>query len=526
MKENRLYSLFLEVTKQCNAHCDHCGSSCDIKTNKGIDAKWFKKALDDVAEEYNPGTVFLYITGGEPLMRKDLFEITGYAKEKGYDWGLVTNGMLINDEIIKKLKDTGMKTMSISLDGMKETHESFRHVPGSFDIIVRNIKKLADANFVEHIQVTFTATKQNLYELPELYRFLRMLPIHSLRISNIDCIGRAKENKNLILDRDDLEFLFRFINKYKDSKELPVMWSCTHYFGDDGIHKDVTNKIFRCTTGINVASVLCDGTIYGCPNVQRQDFLVQGNIMTDNFIDIWKNGFKPFRDKNTIKSEKCNGCEYWDRCKGDSFHTFDFETKTQSYCFKETFSADIKNKKDNIPAIEDSEHFIEVKPKNHEFKRKLIFDKEASKDFLNYFKFGETHPLNMYEQQVALVGYENGNEYHVHYIVPCILLNRSGNMAVTNNFCLSHTMDEIDIINENLLKLKGKDYPSVKILGFAHSHPMDTEFRFSEPDVKYEELNVQRFGDNFLSVLVNPQKEKLVCFSSNELKQEYIKLNL
>ena len=57
-----------------------------------------------------------------------------------------------------------------------------------------------------------------------------MLPIHSLRISNIDCIGRAKENKNLILDRDDLEFLFRFINKYKDSKELPVMWSCTHYF--------------------------------------------------------------------------------------------------------------------------------------------------------------------------------------------------------------------------------------------------------------------------------------------------------
>ena len=58
MKENRLYSLFLEVTKQCNAHCDHCGSSCDIKTNKGIDAKWFKKALDDVAEEYTPGTVF------------------------------------------------------------------------------------------------------------------------------------------------------------------------------------------------------------------------------------------------------------------------------------------------------------------------------------------------------------------------------------------------------------------------------------------------------------------------------------
>lgn len=524
MKENRLYSLFLEVTKQCNAHCDHCGSSCNAKTDKGINAKWFKKGLDEITEKYNPNSVFLYITGGEPLMRKDLFDITGYAKEKGFNWGLVTNGMLMDEDKIEKLKETGMKTISISLDGIKETHESFRHVPGAFDKIIRNIKNLAAANFVEHIQVTFTATKQNLYELPELYRFLTMLPVDSLRISNIDCIGRAKDNKNLILDRDDFEFLFRFLNKHKASKKLPVMWSCTHYFGGNQKEKDVTNKLFQCYTGINVASILCDGTIYGCPNIQRQDFLVEGNIMKDNFMDIWENGFKFYRDRNNLKSKNCDSCEYWEDCKGDSFHTFDFDKKEQSYCFKETFSADAEKPKSISIPFKESEHFIEVKPSNNKFDRKLLLDADATHDLFEYFKFGKKHPLNMYEQQVTLVGYESKDEFHVHYIVPCLLLNRSGNMAVTNNFCLSHTMDEIDIINENLLKLYGKDYKPVKILGYAHSHPMDTEFKLSEPDIEFEKQNVLRFGPDFFSVLINPQKSKIVCFSSNELKQEYIKI--
>ena len=69
-------------------------------------------------------------------MRKDLFEITGYADSLGFKWGLVTNGMLITDDVIRKMKETHMSTITISLDGMKKTHEEFRHVPGSFDKII------------------------------------------------------------------------------------------------------------------------------------------------------------------------------------------------------------------------------------------------------------------------------------------------------------------------------------------------------------------------------------------------------
>ena len=155
-------------------------------------------------------------------MRKDLFEITGYADSLGFKWGLVTNGMLITDDVIRKMKETHMSTITISLDGMKKTHEEFRHVPGSFDKIISAIEKLKKSNFIEHIQVTFIATKSNISELPEVYRLLSMLEIDSLRISGVDPIGRAKDNEDLMLNQEDYFFLFDFMKKHSTSP-LPVV---------------------------------------------------------------------------------------------------------------------------------------------------------------------------------------------------------------------------------------------------------------------------------------------------------------
>lgn len=93
------------------------------------------------------------------------------------------------------------------------------------------IEKIKKSDFVEHIQVTFIATKNNISELPEVYRLLSMLEIDSLRISGIDPIGRAQDNENLMLDQEDYFFLFDFIKKHSTSP-LPVVWSCTHYFGN------------------------------------------------------------------------------------------------------------------------------------------------------------------------------------------------------------------------------------------------------------------------------------------------------
>lgn len=525
-----LYTLFFEVTSRCNALCDHCGSRCTASLQDELPPEVFKKVLDDVAKNFGTKAIMLNITGGEPLMRKDLFEIAGYADSLGFKWGLVTNGMLITDEVISKMKETHMSTISISLDGMKKTHEEFRHVPGSFDKIISGIKKMKNENFVEHIQVTFIATKNNISELPEVYRILSMLEIDSIRISGIDPIGRAQDNEHLMLDQEDYFFLFDFMKKHS-TDSLPVVWSCSHYFGNRENTLDPTGKKFTCYTGINIASVLSNGDIFGCPNIPRRKELIQGNVLKDSFCEVWKNKFEFYRNPNRTKAKQCEKCQYWEYCKGDSFHTFDFETNTPQFCYKNFFVQ--KNSPNEMTDVSYDDiisllvkkngvmkHYT-VEPKKFKANQTVIFTPQATKDLFSIFHFGEYHPSNLYEQQVALIGNNFKGITLVKYVVPSILYNRAGNMATMDDFSISQILDEVAIINENLIKsdlIYRDTYGNVKFLGFAHSHPEETEFRFSIYDTKNHLDFVKQFGD-FLSIILNPQKKKIVCFSGEECKQ-------
>lgn len=525
-----LHTLFFEVTSRCNALCDHCGSRCTASKKDELSPETFKKVLDSVAENFGTKAIMLNITGGEPLMRKDLFEITGYADSLGFKWGLVTNGMLITDDVIGKMKETHMSTITISLDGMKKTHEEFRHVPGSFDRIISAIERLKKDDFVEHIQVTFIATKNNICELPEVYRLLSMLEIDSLRISGIDPIGRAKDNEKLMLSQEDYLFLFDFIKKHKYSS-LPVIWSCTHYFGNTERTLDPTGKIFSCYTGIHVASVLSNGDIFGCPNIPRRKELIQGNVLKDDFCEVWKNKFEFYRNPNRTKAKQCEECEYWNYCKGDSFHTFDFETNTPQFCYKKFFTEKVNLAETADISYEDivasllqkngKMQHLTVKPSTFEATKTVIFTPQATKDLFDFFHYGECHPSNLYEQQVALIGNNLGNISLVKYIVPAILYNRAGNMATMDDFCISQIMDEVSIINENIPKsdlIYQDSFGNVEFIGFAHSHPQETDFRFSIHDVNNHKDFVKQYG-NFLSIILNPQKKKIVCFSGEDCVQ-------
>ena len=525
-----LHTLFFEVTSRCNALCDHCGSRCTASKRDELSSQDFKKVLDNVAENFGTKAIMLNITGGEPLMRKDLFEITEYADSLGFKWGLVTNGMLITDDVISKMKETHMSTITISLDGMQKTHEEFRHVPGCFNRIISAIEKLKDSDFIEHIQVTFIATKNNIYELPEVYRLLSMLEIDSLRISGIDPIGRAKENEHLMLNREEYVYLFDFMKKHRTSP-LPVVWSCTHYFGNTENTIDPTGKKFKCDTGIHVASVLSNGDIFGCPNIPRRQELIQGNVLKDDFCEVWKNNFEFYRDPNRTKAKQCEGCEYWNYCKGDSFHTFDFETNTPQFCYKKFLAEKVDLAKpvdvsyENIIASlvqkNGTMQHLTVKPSTFKANKTVIITPQATKDLFDFFHYGECHPSNLYEQQVALVGNNFGNISLVKFIVPAILYNRAGNMATMDDFCISQIMDEVSIINENILKsdlIYQDSFGNVEFIGFAHSHPEETDFRFSIHDANNHKDFVKQYG-NFLSIILNPQKKKIVCFSGPDCVQ-------
>jgi MoaA/NifB/PqqE/SkfB family radical SAM enzyme len=333
-----LKDLFLEVTSRCNARCEHCGSRCgeDCQTDE-ISAEHLKKALQDIAETYNPHDILLNVTGGEPLMRKDLFEILQYAVDLGFRWGMTSNGMLINDEVLRKMNETNMETISISLDGMKETHESFRKVPGSFDRIVDNIKKLQQVPSIQIVQVTTVVNKKNIHELDDIYKLMQDLNVISWRVINVDPIGRAKDNSEILLDAADYRYLFNYIKEKREEGLIEnVEYGCSHYLGLE-LEKELRDTYFICTTGLYVASILSNGDIFVCPDIERRPEFIQGNIKTDNFVDVWENRFKIFRTENRTKCDKCSICENWDHCCGDSFHTWDFDNNKPNFCIKDIY---------------------------------------------------------------------------------------------------------------------------------------------------------------------------------------------
>ena len=253
------------------------------------------------------------------------------TKELGFHLGMTTNGILLNDENIKKLKKANMETVSISIDGLENTHDEFRGVPGSYKIINNNIKALRKSGFVKHIQVTTVFHKKNINQLKELYKEMLELELDSWRLVSMDPIGRANENDELLLDGKEIRQLLDFIKSKKNDKRLELTYGCPGFLGLD-YEKEVRKYYFFCRTGINVASILYNGDLFVCPNVPRVKRLIQGNIRKDSFKDVWENKYKEFRRKDRTKCDECGKCDQWEYCLGGAYHTWDFDENVQNKC--------------------------------------------------------------------------------------------------------------------------------------------------------------------------------------------------
>lgn len=337
-KQHKLAGLFLEVTSRCNARCEHCGSSCgDFIPKNEVKKEDLIRTLDEIAKEYDATKIALYVTGGEPLVRKDLFEIMDHANKLGFPWGITSNGMLITKEIVKKMEETNMKTVSISLDGPKEIHEKFRRVPNSFDKIVKGIKLMQKCPTIKTIQITTVCNKKNIQYLDDIYEIVKKLGIKEWRIIQVDPIGRAKNNKEILLEPEELRYMFNYIIKKRtEDPSIHVRYGCGHFLGND-VNIALMQKCYFCFTGSRIASILSNGDIFGCPDIERRKDLVQGNIAKDSFVYVWKHGFKNYRTVNRTSNSKCKKCPDWKSCGGDAFHTWDFKKKKPNFCVREIF---------------------------------------------------------------------------------------------------------------------------------------------------------------------------------------------
>lgn len=334
IKKHPLTYLFWESTLSCNFHCKHCGSSCERqKYPDDLTTKEIKAAFLQISQDFDPSKITIAVTGGESLLRADIFEVMGYARSLGFHWGMVTNGFLVTKLVVDNLKKAGMETVVVSIDGIGNGHDEFRNMPDVYEKALNAVKLFSEADFLYDLQITTTIYPKNHDQLEEMYQLFKDTGITSWRVMNVDPIGRAKEN-NLSLSDKQLKQLLDFIKEKRKSSKIKVTFGCSHFLGFE-YDDEVRDHPFTCLTGISVASILHNGDIFVCPNVPRLPELIQGNVKTDRFKEIWDNKFELFRNREKIVPQKCLDCESWDYCQGDAFHLFDLKNKKPGFCYQE-----------------------------------------------------------------------------------------------------------------------------------------------------------------------------------------------
>ena len=330
-RRNELTYLFLELTTKCNLFCEHCASNCGKANDTELTTEQWKAFLKYIRENFNSRSITLCVTGGEPMLRPDFYEIMKYAKLQGLKWGMTTNGTLITEDDVPKLVNSGMKTVSISVDGPEEYHDRFRRSKGSFQKAVNALKLLGACRDFETVQATTVVTKDNIGQLPELYELFKSMKLRDWRITNVDPSGRARDSKNL-LDAEEFLTLFDFIQKLREENKIHVQYGCSHYV-PQRFNYNLRDTAYNCGAGKFVASVLSNGDIFSCLDIERRPELIQGNILKDDFLTVWENGFKMFSgDYRCSTSERCRDCDNRAMCKGDSAHTWDYDAGEPLLC--------------------------------------------------------------------------------------------------------------------------------------------------------------------------------------------------
>jgi len=334
---HELNYLFWECTSRCNLNCLHCGSDCS-KNGKVADMplKDFLTALDSI--ETKPDNFQVVLTGGEPLLRNDIELCGREIRKRGVRWSMVTNGYLYDRQRHISLLNAGLGALTISLDGLEESHNWLRNSKYSFSSVDRAIN-LAVSSSRLNFDVVTCVNKRNFTELPSLYNYLTGKGVKAWRLFTIIPVGRAKNNIDLLLTGKQLKELMDFICLHRKLNSIDVKFSCEGYLGPYELK--TRDSYFFCRAGINIGSVLADGSISACPNIDRS--FVQGNIYNDNFFEVWQSRFRPFRERGWTKTGQCGKCSLYKDCLGNGMHNWHYDKRNVLVCHNEKIMEGLKS---------------------------------------------------------------------------------------------------------------------------------------------------------------------------------------
>ncbi len=315
-----------EITRRCNLRCVHCRSSSEmeVKGHPDFSTDEGYRLLDDIATFASPVIV---LSGGEPLLRADVFDLARYGTSKGFRMCLATNGTLVTPEICGKIKDAGIKMVSLSLDGSTaEVHDNFRNQEGAFEGTV-NAARLFKEHGIEFL-INSSFTKRNRDEIPKVYKLAKELGATAWYMFMIVPTGRGEEIMEELIPPDDYESILEWHYEMECGEEdILVRPTCApHYYrirlqkakeqGDRVEHRTLkfsTGGAKGCLAGQLIVLIDVDGNVLPCSYFPMS----AGNVREQSLKEIWENSplFKELRDFKEYHG-KCGKCEYVNVCGG------------------------------------------------------------------------------------------------------------------------------------------------------------------------------------------------------------------
>jgi len=320
------------ITRSCNLHCMHCYMDSDIwRYSNELSTEEAKSFIDGLSDFHVP---VLLLSGGEPLLRPDFFELARYTAEKGIRPTLSTNGTLITGEIARQIKTIGIGYVGISLDGLREVNDKFRGKEGAFQDAMNGIDNCVAAN--QRVGLRFTINRYNYQELDRIFDFIEERSIDRACFYHLVYTGRGRgmfdDDLSFEEKREAMDTIIRrtedFEERGLDKEILTVDNHC------DGVYlylcmlnKDPKRaEEIKNLLGINGGnrSGIAFGQVDPWGDVHSDQFtrhIKLGNIRERKFSDIWTDMSHPIlaglRDRKPLLKGRCSQCQYLSFCNGN-----------------------------------------------------------------------------------------------------------------------------------------------------------------------------------------------------------------
>jgi len=315
-----------EITRRCNLNCVHCRSSStlEVEGHPDFSLAEARRVLDDIHSYASPVVV---LSGGEPLLRGDVFDIAEHGTSLGLRMCMATNGTLVTSETCRNIKETGIKMVSLSLDGASPSvHDDFRNQPGAFDGTMNAIRLFNEHGIPFLINSSFT--QRNKQEAPQIYELVKSLGATAWYLFMIVPTGRGEEiMEELIPESEYEEMLNWHYTMEKEESDLLVRPTCAPQYYRIVLQraKEEGEKFQRrslkfstggskgCLAGQLICLIDVDGNVLPCSYFPK----AAGNIKEQSFQEIWETAplFLELRDFKAYKGN-CGKCEYVNVCGG------------------------------------------------------------------------------------------------------------------------------------------------------------------------------------------------------------------